>query len=107
MEIILLMAAGVCIYYWFKKKKEREHERKQALIAKFGNKIAEKIVARKVWQGMTSEQLEESWGKPLDIDDSVLKTKTKAVWKYGYISKNRYRQKVIIENGTVIGWENK
>jgi len=112
MTIILAIAAGIAIYYLIKvsnrRKAERLKARRDALIAKYGSEdIADKIIAKKIWQGMTTEQLGESWGKPQDIDDSVLKTKTKATWKYGRIAKNRYSQKVMIEDGQVVGWENK
>jgi hypothetical protein len=56
---------------------------------------------------MAKGELEDSWGKPLDIDQKIYKTKRKEVWKYGQIAKNRYSQKVTIEDGVVVGWENK
>ncbi|OJY42549.1 MAG: hypothetical protein BGP08_18590 [Rhizobiales bacterium 64-17] len=79
--------------------------RREKLVAKYGEVIAEKIIARKVWQGMTSEQLIESWGQPEDLDEKVLKAKTKEIWKYGCNGKNRYRQRVYVENNEVVGWQ--
>ena len=67
--------------------------------------VAADIVARRIWQGMSEEQLAESWGRPADIDTRVTKTKASATWKYEHLGGNRYGQRVSIENGVVTGWE--
>jgi hypothetical protein len=36
-----------------------------------------------------------------------MKTKTKEVWKYHQRGANRYGLKITLENGRVVGWENK
>jgi uncharacterized protein len=79
--------------------------RKRLLIAKYGDTVAARIIAREIWQGMTEEQLIESWGNPVEIGSEVLRTKTKEVWKYGQIGKNRFKQRVTVENGLVSGWK--
>jgi hypothetical protein len=53
---------------------------------------------------MSAEMLLESRGRPDDCDESVYKAKRKEVWKYGQTGKNRYKEKIIIENGIVVGW---
>jgi hypothetical protein len=80
--------------------------RRKYLIEKYGIEIAERIIAKEVWQGMTSGQLVDSWGRPEDRDETVYKTKTKETWKYGNNGKNRYRQRVYVENDCVVGWQN-
>jgi uncharacterized protein YecT (DUF1311 family) len=80
--------------------------RKRLLIAKYGDAIAARILARQIWQGMTEEQLIESWGRPVEIGSEVMRTKTKQIWKYGQTGKNRFRERVTVENGTVSGWKN-
>jgi hypothetical protein len=64
------------------------------------------IIARQVWQGMTDEQLTDSWGNPVDIGREIVRTKIKETWKYGQTGKNRFRNRVYLENGIVIGWKN-
>lgn len=60
--------------------KQAKEARKRFIYNKYGNaETAEKIINEKVWVGQTKEQLCDSWGKPLDIDESVLKTKTKEI----------------------------
>jgi hypothetical protein len=89
------------------REEEQRRLRREGLIAKYGSEeIADAIMAQKVWQGMTSEQLIESWGQPQDRDETVYKTKTKQTWKYGNNGKNRYRQRVYVENDCVVGWQN-
>jgi uncharacterized protein YecT (DUF1311 family) len=80
--------------------------RKRHLIAKYGHEIAAKIIAHQVWQGMTEEQLTDSWGSPVDVGREIIRTKVKETWKYGQTGKNRFRNRVYLENGIVIGWKN-
>jgi hypothetical protein len=54
---------------------------------------------------MSSEQLIDSWGNPVGIDHDVYKTTTKETWKYGQTGKNRFKDRVYLENGTVVGWK--
>ena len=82
--------------------------RKRVLTAKYGNAlVVERIMAKKIWQGMTRDQLLESWGMPADMDRKVSKTKEKETLSYNRVGKNRYRDKVQLEDGVVIGWDQK
>jgi hypothetical protein len=80
--------------------------RKTSLIKKYGREIGLKILGRKVWQGMTEEQLTDSWGKPVETDRSIYKTKTKETWKYNKTGKNRFKDPIYFEDGIVVGWKN-
>jgi hypothetical protein len=44
-------------------------------------------------------------GEPEDIARSDSKAKSSETWKYWRIGKNRYRKKVLLENGIVGGLE--
>ena len=82
--------------------------RRDLIYKKYGqNEVAEKIIKKTVWVGETKEQLRDSLGAPCDIDENVLKTKVKEVWKYHQKSANRYGFKVKVENGIVVGWDEK
>ena len=100
--IILIVAAFIYIpYATSKARKERIYE-------KYGHtEIADRIVNRTIWVGETREQLLDSWGSPLDIDEKVLKTKRKEIWKYFRKSANRYGYKITVEDGIVVGWDEK
>jgi uncharacterized membrane protein len=65
------------------------------------------IMAGTMWQGQSEEQLTETLGRPEDIDSRIMKTKHREVWKYHPAGKNRYRLRVTLENGTVVGWDQK
>jgi len=98
---VLAVALWVAISVVLKRRR-RKH-----LIDKYGSElIADKIMDRQVWQGMTSEQLVDSWGRPEDVDEKVYKTKTKQTWKYGKTGKNRFKQRVYVEDSYVVGWQN-
>jgi len=79
--------------------------RKRRLIEKYGQEIAGMVIARQVWQGMTEEQLTDAWGSPADVGREIIRTKIKETWKYGQTGKNRFRNRVYLENGIVIGWK--
>jgi len=67
--------------------------------------IVQAIIDKKIWQGMTKEQLVDSWGSPVDTAQKVLKTKTTETFKYKQVGRNRFRSRVMLENGLVIGWQ--
>ncbi len=98
-----LVIALFIAYTFYADKKKRER-----LTKKYGDtEIVERIMNSEVWQGATEKHVLDSLGKPLDIDQKVLKTKTKEVWKYEQVAKNRYALKVTMENGVVVGWDKK
>lgn len=100
---LLLIIVGIIVYNHYTTKWRRKR-----LMEKYKNeKIVDLIMKKSFWQGQTEEQLIDSLGRPLDIDQKVLKTKTKEVWKYNRTAKNRYGLKITLENAEVIGWDQK
>jgi hypothetical protein len=87
-------------------ERQRLAQERQRLVTKYGEEAADRILAHEVWQGMTDEQLIESWGIPADKDTEIKRTTRKETWKYGQIGKNRFSNRVFLENGVVIGWKN-
>ena len=60
-----------------------------------------------VWQGMSEDQLIDSWGAPVAGDQKIYKTKVSETFKYNQTSRNRFGSRVWVENGIVVGWEQK
>ena len=77
------------------------------LVGRFGPELGGRIMRREIWVGQTSEQLIESRGHPADIDEKVLKTKTKHVFKYDHQGGAKYGLRITLDNGIVVGWEDK
>lgn len=104
-------------YFWTKSRNEKarqaellrqEQERRAELLKKYGDeKIVQAIMNRSYWQGQTSEQLRDSLGHPADIDEKVLKTKKKEVWKYHPMGGNRFGLRITLEQNQVVGWDEK
>jgi membrane protein implicated in regulation of membrane protease activity len=107
--------AGVLLFAWAvaairtqrEIERQRLAERRADLNMRFGAETATRILAGDIWLGQTEEQLRESLGDPVDLDEKVLKTKTKNVWKYDQVGVNRFKTRVTIENGVVTGWDRK
>lgn len=87
---------------------QAEVERKERVYRKYGHgDVAEKILNRTIWVSETAEQLRDSLGSPADIDEKVLKTKRKEIWKYFQTGANRFGLRITLENGLVVGWDEK
>lgn len=96
----IVLVAAVCVWGYFQRRKQ--------LTEKYGDpEIARRMMKRVLWQGETQEQLLESLGSPADIDQQVLKTKCKEVWKYRLTGKNRFGLKVTLDDGIVVAWDAK
>jgi hypothetical protein len=82
-------------------------ERRNLLAAKYAESpFKDDILNGNVRVGMTVDELIDSWGRPVAIDERVLKTKVVHTYKYAQISTRSFRQKVKVENGIVVGWSN-
>jgi hypothetical protein len=83
-------------------------QRRKHLIERYGDPdIADRIMKAQLWRGQTSEQLRDALGKPADVDQTVLKTKVKEVWKYQPTGKRRYAVKITLDDGVVVAWEDR
>lgn len=83
----------------------RAAERPGLLRERYGEEMAQRLLDGEIWQGQTEEQLRESLGPPVATEEKVLKTKTVRIFKYSEAGENRYRLKVKVENGVIVGWE--
>jgi hypothetical protein len=108
-----IVFAAIAILLWFSAIILKRRRQKRAFLARYSElmakyndqKIVVAIMGGKIWQGMSQEQLVDSRGFPEDRDQTVYKTKTKQTWKYGRSGKNRFRERIYVENGTVVGWK--
>jgi hypothetical protein len=80
------------------KNEQQAKQRKQNLINKYGQVNAEKILAGKIWIGMTKEMAIESWGKPEDINRTVTSYSVSEQWVYG----ERY---LYFDDGILTSWQ--
>ena len=100
---IIAIIGGVIWYKSAQTKKRREY-----LMTKYKDAaLVKKLMEQTIWQGQTAGQLRDSLGNPEDIDEKVLKTKKKEVWKYHHQSANRYGLRITLDNDVVVGWDHK
>ena len=105
-----ILAGGVAsvIALVFLYKLSQKRKRRAELMEKYqDDEIVQSIMNRSFWQGQTSEQLRDSLGNPVDIDEKILKTKKKEIWKYNPQGGNRFGLRITLDDDVVIGWEQK
>lgn len=81
-----------------------DQARREDLVTSFGPEVADRIVRREIWQGMSAEMLTKSRGTPSDIDEKVLKTGTQHIYKYTQSGASRYALRVTLDDGVVVDW---
>ena len=78
------------------------------LLEKYGDPaLVGRLMRGRFWVDMTQGQLLDSIGRPVHIDQKVLKTKTKEIWKYQKTGTNRFALRITVENKIVVGWDDK
>ncbi len=88
-------------------REAQEQQRVADIVARFGPAMAGRILRGEIWQGQTNEQLVAALGQPADVEERVMKTKAKAIYKYAQSGANRFGLRVTLEQGVVVGWEDK
>jgi len=80
--------------------------RYRSLLDKYGSaEVAKAIMRRRIWQGMTADQLVDSRGRPVEIGQEIKKQMTRETFKYDQTGRNQFRTRVYVENGVVVGWK--
>ena len=103
--ILIIVAVAVLAFVGVAMAKRSRYVR---LMQKYADeKLVDALISKTIWQGMTAEQLRDSWGEPASIEEKVMKTKVKQVFKYRPVATNRYRDKVTLEDGVIVGWDQK
>ena len=102
--VIILAALGISGYYIYKSYSARNH--REYLYSKYqDSEIVDRIMSKTIWKGQTAEQLQDTLGAPAAVDEKLLKTKKKEVWKYGRMGANRYSTRITLDNDIVTGWD--
>jgi len=74
---------------------QQEVSRFTYLENKYGTNMAARLMAGKIWKGMTAEMVSDSWGTPLKINRSITGNFVKEEWIYRntwlYIENNNLR----------------
>jgi len=70
--VILAVAIG-----WIATKMWDGHARWRYFVDRFGEEATRRIQQKEIWQGGTAEMIEQTFGKPLEVKESVLKATTK------------------------------
>jgi hypothetical protein len=78
-------------------QQEQQGGRFAYLENKYGSSMAAKLIAGKIWKGMSSEMLRDSWGKPQRINRVISGNTVKEEWIYKYTW-------IYLENDTLFEW---
>jgi hypothetical protein len=102
--IIVSVIVVFAIWYQYNKKQKRL----TYLRDKYQDEeLVQKIYSGYFWEGQTAEQLRDSLGTPEAVDNKLLKTKIKEIWKYNRQGVNRFALRITVENEYVVGWDKK
>jgi hypothetical protein len=72
-------------------------DRLSYLQKKYGPDMAARLYAGKIWKGMTSQMVQDSWGTPLQVNSSVNTNPVRYEWVYKSSS-------LYLENNTLVDW---
>jgi hypothetical protein len=104
--LIGVIAAVIALVFWYKGAQTKK--RREMLMEKYQDSdLVNNLMECSFWQGQTSGQLLDSLGSPDEVDEKILKTKKKEVWKYNHQSGNRYGLRITLDNDIVVGWDQK
>lgn len=78
---------------------QEEYQRLDRLKTIYGSEIASKIIAQKIWIGMTNEMARYSWGEPIEINRTVGSWGVNEQWVY---SGDVF---LYFENGILTSWQ--
>lgn len=103
---VVAAVGAVALFIWY------QHDKKQKRLSYLRGKYEDEEVVQKIfqgyfWRGQSEGQLRDSLGPPSDIDNKLLKTKTRDVWKYHHQGGNRFGLRITVEDGYVTGWDKK
>ncbi|GHE69959.1 hypothetical protein GCM10019059_32140 [Camelimonas fluminis] len=102
--LLVLLGAPIAAVIGIKSALRRR--RRERLIQKYGSpETVDRIMRREIWQGMTQEMLVDARGEPVDFDIKTMRSQTRLTYKYNQDGKNRFRTRIMLEDGVVIGWE--
>jgi len=106
--IYLAIALAAAALLWYLGRKALSAITRRLLMQRYENaEIVETIMDRRISQGMTPEMVTDAWGKPAEMTEKVMKTKTKREMKYDPRGRNRFGTRVYFEDDVVVGWETK
>lgn len=88
----------------------RKHARRKIRITYLRNKYSkekdvQRILRHEFWKGQTVEQLFDSLGSPIGLDQGEGKHRKKELWRYGRRGVSRPSVQIIVNDGVVTGWE--
>ncbi len=73
------------------------NDRRTRLTNKYGSDIASRMMAMKIWKGMTAEMVQDSWGSPRKIDRVINGNDVNEKWTYS-------KSWLYIENDRLVEW---
>jgi hypothetical protein len=101
--LLIVLVGGIVLFKFVKHQRRLDYLR-----TKYGDEdIVERIMRRRFWQGQTAEQLRDSVGSPVQIDNKIMATRKREIWKYRQTGRNRYALRITLDDDVVIGWDQK
>lgn len=96
--VAVVLGLGAAYWQWLRML------RAARLRAKYPDaELAQRLIAREIWEGQSAEELLDALGKPVAVDRHKRGGKQRETWNY-LPYKGRYRMRVSLEDGHVSSW---
>jgi outer membrane protein assembly factor BamE (lipoprotein component of BamABCDE complex) len=69
--------------------------------------VVQRILTEEIWMGETKEQVADTFGTPVAVEEKINRKKAIEVWRYQPAQKNRFGMSITFEDGAVVAWERK
>ncbi len=102
--VVLVGVIGGIFYY----RATMRSKRLAHLRRKYADEtVVQGILNHRYWEGQTAVQLMDSLGSPATVDNNLLKTRKREVWKYQPNGVNRFRLRITLDDDVVVSWDQK
>ncbi|WP_157862569.1 hypothetical protein [Nitrosococcus halophilus] len=108
----IVVGIGVITGIVIWRKVVKRKRRREKLMNKYRDEeLVKELMNGSFWKGQTYDQLIDSLGNPGEveerIEEGIIKTKKKEIWKYDKQGGNKYGLSITLENGVVVRWDKK
>lgn len=78
--------------------------RRNFLVARYGPYGASRVLAKSIWLGMGSMEVIDTYGEPVQVDESLAISRERRVFHYGRRDGDSYESSIVLVRDKVVAW---